>query len=178
MERMAAPCCAPPLPAPQQRPLLPRLTHTWPRLAIQPFLTCSPNSCSPTCSRGCRARPRPAHSTHAPVLAPCSTPRDQTSLRSSMRLPHARASRGAPVHVSHPHTQARTTPCRPPQGHTGAVLLALAAERGGHCSGGGGNSADGGGGGVTSGQTATPAAPRRHSPGTLLRYRPQPLSQP
>ena len=91
-------------PSTPKRPLLPRLTHTWPRLAIQPFLTCSPNLCSPTCSRGCRVRPRPTHSTHAPELAPCSTPRDQTSLRSSMRLPHARASRGAPVHVSHPHT--------------------------------------------------------------------------
>ena len=91
-------------PSTPKRPLLPRLTHTWPRLAIQPFLTCSPNLCSSTCSRGCRVRPRPTHSTHAPVLAPCSTPRDQTSLRSSMRLSHARASRGAPVHVSHPHT--------------------------------------------------------------------------
>ena len=51
-------------PSTPKRPLLPRLTHTWPRLAIQPFLTCSPNLCSPTSAREAAASapaPRTAH---------------------------------------------------------------------------------------------------------------------
>ena len=40
---------------------------------------------SPTCSHGCRYRPRPTHSTHAPMEPPA--PRDLPSLRFSLRSP-------------------------------------------------------------------------------------------